>query len=58
LLEYTSQQDIKQGYAEWKSSIGGVISAQDVAKAVIFCYQLPQNVCIREIAIAPTKQQN
>ncbi|WP_339058314.1 SDR family oxidoreductase [Candidatus Regiella endosymbiont of Tuberolachnus salignus] len=58
LLEHTSQQDIKQGYAEWKSSIGGVISAQDVAKAVVFCYQLPQGVCIREIAIAPTKQQN
>ncbi len=34
-----------------------VLAADDVARAVLFAYQQPQSVCIREIALAPTKQQ-
>ncbi len=37
--------------------MGGVLAADDIARAVSFAYQQPQNVCIREIALAPTKQQ-
>ncbi|EHK0033744.1 SDR family oxidoreductase [Vibrio parahaemolyticus] len=57
LLSHTTSQDIKDGYDAWKVDMGGVLAADDVACAVMFAYQQPQNVCIREIALAPTKQQ-
>ncbi|EHH2452543.1 SDR family oxidoreductase [Vibrio parahaemolyticus] len=57
LLSHTTSQDIKDGYDVWKVDMGGVLAADDVARAVMFAYQQPQNVCIREIALAPTKQQ-
>ncbi|HGF5026577.1 TPA: SDR family oxidoreductase [Vibrio parahaemolyticus] len=58
LLSHTTSQDIKDGYDAWKVDMGGVLAADDVARAVMFAYQQPQNVCIREIALAPTKQQS
>ncbi|GAD88662.1 SDR-family protein [Vibrio halioticoli NBRC 102217] len=57
LLSHTSSQEIKDGYDAWKEDMGGVLAADDVARAVLFAFQQPQNVCIREIALAPTKQQ-
>ncbi|HHY0364857.1 TPA: SDR family oxidoreductase [Vibrio parahaemolyticus] len=57
LLSHTTSQDIKDGYDAWKVDMGGVLAADDVARAVMFAYQQPQYVCIREIALAPTKQQ-
>ncbi|HGF5097137.1 TPA: SDR family oxidoreductase [Vibrio parahaemolyticus] len=57
LLSHTTSQDIKDGYDAWKVDMGGVLAADDVARAAMFAYQQPQNVCIREIALAPTKQQ-
>ena len=57
LLSHTTSQEIKDGYGAWKEDMGGVLAADDVARSVVFAYQQPQNVCIREIALAPTKQQ-
>lgn len=57
LLSHTSSDDIINGYQDWKDSMGGVLAADDVARAVEFAYQQPQNVCIREIVLAPTRQQ-
>ncbi|HCG6062844.1 TPA: SDR family oxidoreductase [Vibrio parahaemolyticus] len=57
LLSHTTSQDIKDGYDAWKVDMGGVLAADDVARTVMFAYQQPQNVCIREIALAPTQQQ-
>ncbi|MCC2520748.1 SDR family oxidoreductase [Vibrio coralliilyticus] len=57
LLSHTTSQEIKDGYDDWKVDMGGVLAADDVARAIEFAYNQPQNVCIREIALAPTKQQ-
>lgn len=57
LLSHTTSQDIKAGYDDWKEEMGGVLAADDIARAVEFAYNQPQNVCVREIALAPTKQQ-
>ncbi|ELA7918168.1 SDR family oxidoreductase [Vibrio alginolyticus] len=57
LLSHTTSQDIKDGYDAWKMDMGGVLAADDIARAVLFAYQQPQGVCVREIALAPTKQQ-
>ncbi|TNF65360.1 MAG: SDR family oxidoreductase [Gammaproteobacteria bacterium] len=57
LLSHTTSDEIKEGYNQWKEEMGGVLSAEDVANAVVYAYQQPQNVCVREIVIAATKQQ-
>ncbi|MBP2170501.1 NADP-dependent 3-hydroxy acid dehydrogenase YdfG [Erwinia toletana] len=58
LLDHISSESIVDEYRQWKSDIGGVMSAEEVAKSVIFAYSLPQSVCVRELVIAPTRQQN
>lgn len=58
LLDHVTKQDIKNDYLKWKESIGGVISAKDVVDTIIFSYEMPQHVCIRDLQVAPTKQQN
>jgi len=57
LLSHTSSAKIKEDYTAWKENMGGSISADDVANTVAFAYNQPQNVCIREIVVAATKQQ-
>ncbi|SDR51086.1 NADP-dependent 3-hydroxy acid dehydrogenase YdfG [Paraburkholderia fungorum] len=57
LQTITTNDSIKQGFQEWKESIGGVILEPDeVAEAIRFAYEMPQNVCIREIMLAATNQ--
>jgi NADP-dependent 3-hydroxy acid dehydrogenase YdfG len=57
LLSHTTSAEIKAGYESWKTDMGGVLSAEDVARSVVFAYTQPQHVCIREIVIAATKQE-
>lgn len=57
LLSHTSSEEIIKGYEEWKESMGGVIVSEDVARSIEFVYNQPQNVCIRELVIAPTRQE-
>jgi NADP-dependent 3-hydroxy acid dehydrogenase YdfG len=57
LLGHTTSDGIVAGYTEWKQSIDGGLRPSDVANAIAYAYNQPQNVCIREIALAPTKQQ-
>lgn len=57
LLSHTTSDEIKDGYESWKDSMGGAISPDDIANTVTFAYNQPQNVCIREIVVAATKQQ-
>lgn len=58
LLSHTTDEAIKSGYQDWKQQMGGtVLSAEDVAAAIHYAYLQPQNVCIREIVLAATRQQ-
>lgn len=57
LLSHTSSDEIKANYENWKTSMGGVIIPDDIARTVLFAYQQPQNVCMREILIAATRQK-
>lgn len=58
LISHINDEFVKNDYIDWKNSIGGVISAKDVADSIIFAYELPQSVCVRDLKIAPTRQQN
>lgn len=57
LLSHTTDDAIKAGYHDWKQQMGGVIAPENVAAAALFAWQQPQNVCVREIVLAPTRQQ-
>ncbi|ANZ97789.1 oxidoreductase [Brochothrix thermosphacta] len=57
LLQHTTDNDIKEGYNEWKETMGGIsLDPKHVANSVKFMYDLPQEVSIRELVIAATKQ--
>ncbi|GAA5217467.1 SDR family oxidoreductase [Corallincola platygyrae] len=57
LLSHTTSDEIKANYEGWKEQMGGVISPDDIARTALFAYQQPQNLCIREIVVAATRQQ-
>ena len=57
LLGHTTNPKIIDGYQKWKDEMGGVLQSEDVANAIYYAYQQPKNVCIREIALAPTRQE-
>ena len=59
LLTHTTDAEIKDGYNEWKETMGGLaMDPQEVAESVAFMYERPQNVSIRELVIASTRQDN
>ncbi|MBK2125327.1 SDR family oxidoreductase [Fangia hongkongensis] len=57
LLSHTTSQDIIDSYEDWKTSMGGVLVADDIARTALFMYEQPQNVNIRDVVIAATRQQ-
>lgn len=58
LLSHTSSEEIKDNYNLWKQSIEGGLETSQISDCVWFAYQMPQNVCVREIVIAKTKQED
>ena len=56
LLGHTTNEDIKAGYGDWKTQMGGVLLADDVANSIAYAYEAPARVCIREIVLAATRQ--
>lgn len=57
LLGHTTDQQIIDGYNDWKESVGAVnITANDVAKTIKYAFELPQAVSLREIIITDTMQ--
>jgi NADP-dependent 3-hydroxy acid dehydrogenase YdfG len=56
LLGHTTDEAVKHNYDEWKVQMGGVLAAETVAETIRFAYEQPQQVCIREIVLAATRQ--
>lgn len=56
LLSHTTDENIKANYNEWKKTIEGGVDPQKIVDCVLFAYNMPQDVCVREIVIAKTKQ--
>ncbi|KAA0759950.1 SDR family oxidoreductase [Bacillus sp. SH5-2] len=57
LLSHTSNEQIKENYVSWKDSIQGGLNPNTVAETIYFVFNQPQNVNIREVVLAPTKQE-
>lgn len=56
LLSHTTDKDIVGDYNEWKKTVEEGLEPQKIADCVSFAYNQPQDICIREIVIAKTKQ--
>ena len=56
IMNHTTSAELRQDYAAWRDEIGGVMDPDAVARAVLFAYQQPPSVCVREIVLAPTRQ--
>lgn len=58
LLTHVTNEQSLSDYLAWKEQMGGLtLDPQKVAESIFFIYQMPQEVTIREIVIAATKQQ-
>jgi NADP-dependent 3-hydroxy acid dehydrogenase YdfG len=57
LLSHTTSKEIVDDYKQWKNQMGQPLQSEDVARSILFAYQQPQRVCIREIVLCPTKQE-
>lgn len=58
LLTHVTNEQSLNDYLAWKEQMGGLtLDPQKVAESIFFIYQMPQEVTIREIVIAATKQQ-
>jgi NADP-dependent 3-hydroxy acid dehydrogenase YdfG len=57
VLDHVTDAATLRNYRDNKARIGGGISADSVAQAMLFAYQLPQNVLIQEICMTPTRQE-
>jgi len=57
LLGHTTSDKIKDDYRSWKTTMGKALEAVDIANVVLFAFQQPQHVCLREIVIGPTQQE-
>ena len=49
---------IKDNYNNWKETIDGGLDVGKIADCVLFAYNMPQDICVREIVVAKTKQQD
>lgn len=58
LLSNTTDNNIKDNYNEWKKTIESGLNPEKIASCVEFAYNQPQDICIREIVIAKTKQED
>ena len=59
LLTHVTDQSALTDYQSWKESMGGItLDPKHVAETVKFIYNMPQEVNIREIDIAATKQDS
>lgn len=56
LLSHTTSKQIVDDYGEWKKVMGQPLESEDVARSILFAYQQPQRICIREIVLCPTRQ--
>jgi len=53
LITHTTSEKLQQ---DWWDGLGGILKPEDVARTILFAYQQPQSVCLREILVNPTGQ--
>ncbi len=57
LLDHGCEEEARKGWLDYAEQIGGALQPESIAESVLFSYQMPQEVCVREIVICPTGQE-
>ena len=57
LLDHGCEEGARKGWMDYAEQIGGALKPESIAQSVLFSYQMPQEVCVREIVICPTGQE-
>ena len=57
LLDHGCADSARDGWLDYAKQIGGALQPESIAETVLFSYQMPQNVCVREVVICPTGQE-
>lgn len=55
LITHTTSKEIQK---EWWDGLTGLLNPDAIARAILFAYEQPQEVCLREIVITPTGQRS
>jgi NADP-dependent 3-hydroxy acid dehydrogenase YdfG len=56
ILDQAASKEVKDTHPSYKRKPYENLQPEDVARAILFAHEQPQNVCIREIVICPTRQ--
>jgi NADP-dependent 3-hydroxy acid dehydrogenase YdfG len=56
LIGGTDSVVIRDAYDRYRDEIGGPLAPEDIARLMVFAYQQPQELCMWEIAVSPTRQ--
>lgn len=56
VLDHTTSDKLRDNYNAGKASIEKTIESDEMADIILFTYQLPQHICIRDLQVCPTGQ--
>lgn len=57
LVEGQRDAAAEQGWKDYAAEIGGALEPESIAQTILFSYQMPQSVCVREVVVCPTGQE-
>ena len=57
LLDHGCEDEARKGWMDYAEQIGGALKPESIAKSVLFSYEMPQEVCVREMVVCPTGQE-
>lgn len=57
ILDQTRDERLVAAYQRGREMVGKRLDPEDVADLIVYAYQAPQHVCLRELVICPTGQR-
>jgi len=57
LVNSSTDEEAKQGWWDYANEIGGALQPESIAQSIVFAYEMPQSVCVREMVVCPTRQE-
>lgn len=57
LIHGTKDQAARDGWLAYAKQIGGALKPEIIAQTILWAYQMPQEVCVREVVVCPTRQE-
>ena len=57
LVNASTDAEARDGWWDYAKQIGGALKPESIAQSILFAYQMPQGVCVREMVVCPTRQE-